>query len=184
MKVKILGLMVFLAMIVAGLPIQAQAQGQNQAQAQAPKQFPIAVVDVNRVFRDSKQGQAIDKKLKADGSKLETDMKSKDDALKKIYDALIADAQAGRGTREALEAREKELQTKLQAFQEERSKAIDKMNSDAEAALKPLQAKTEKAIEDLAQQKNFVMVINSGAVVYAPNSIDITSDIIAAVDKK
>lgn len=174
-KVKILGLVVFLALIAVGLPIPAEAQAQGQ--------FPIAVVDVNRVFRDSKQGKDIDKKLKDQGTKLEKDMKTKDDALKKIYDDLIAEAQGGKSSREALEAKEKDLQKRLQAFQDERSKAIEKMNSDAEAALKPLQTKTEKAIEALAKEKNFVMVINSGAVVYAPNSIDITNDVIKAVDK-
>lgn len=174
MKVKILGLVVFLALIVVAMPIPVEAQGQGQ--------FPIAVVDVNRVFRDSKQGKSIDTKLKEQGTKLEKDMKTKDDALKKIYDDLIAEAQGGKSDRATLERKEKELQQKLQAFQDERSKAIEKMNSDAESSLKPLQAKTENAIEALAKEKNFVMVINSGAVVYAPNSIDITNDVIRAVD--
>lgn len=173
MKVRIMGLVVFLALVMVGLPVPAEAQGQ----------FPIAVVDVNRVFRDSKQGKAIDKKLKEQGTALEKKMQAKDTELKGLYDKLIQKAQSGNATKEALEKEERDLQAKLQAFQTERSTAIEKMNSDAETALKPLQTKTEQAIEALATEKKFVMVINSGAVVYAPNSIDITNDIIKAVDK-
>lgn len=177
MKVKITGLMVFLALLIVGLPVPAEAQ-------QGSGTFPIAVVDVNRVFRDSTQGKNIDQKLKDQGSKLEKDMQAKDAELKKLYDNLITEAQSGKSSKEALEKKEKDLQKRLQDFQTQRTKAIEDMNASAEASLKPLQTKTEKAIEALAKEKGFVLVINSGAVVYAPSSIDITDDIIKAVDKK
>ncbi len=165
-----------LVMVMLGLAVPAEAQ-------QGQGQFPIAVVDVNRVFRDSKPGQAIDKTLKDQGAKLEKDMKAKDDELKKVYDALIKEAQSGKATKEALEKKEKDLQARIQAFQTERAKAIDDMNASAEKALKPLQDKTEKAINELAKAKNFVIVLNNAGVVYAPDSIDITNDVIAAVNK-
>lgn len=174
MKVKIMCLVVFLALVVPGLPVTAEAQ---------QGQFPIAVVDINRVFRDSKQGKEIDQKLKDQGTRLEKEMETKDAELKKLYDSLIKEAQSGKSTKEALEKKEQDLQKRLQDFQTQRSESIDKMNASAETALKPLQTKTENAITALAKEKGFVLVVNSGAVVYAPDSIDITNDVIKAVDK-
>ncbi|MDR0881401.1 MAG: OmpH family outer membrane protein [Candidatus Adiutrix sp.] len=172
-QVKI-GLLAALALVVLSLPVMAEAQ---------QGQFPIAVVDVNRVFRDSKAGQKIDKGLKDKGVQMEKDMKAKDGNLKKMYEDLIKEAQSGKSTKEVLEKKESDLKAKIDAFQKERSDAIEKMNRDADSAIKPLQTKTEQAIEKLAKDKGYVVVLNSQGVVYSPNSIDITQDVIAAVDK-
>ena len=169
---------ILLLVVTLASPVMAQ---QNQA-AKQPN-FPIAVVDVGRVFRESKQGQAIDQQLRKEGQELEKQMQAKDADLKKAYEALIKDAQSGKTTREALEAKEKELQKKIQDFQAERAKSMDDMNRKAEDTLKPLQDKTEKAIEGLAKSNGFVVVLNSAGVVYAPNSIDITTRVIEEVDK-
>lgn len=174
------GLIVSVLLVMLSLSSTVMAQ-QNQDK-QAAK-FPIAVVDVGRVFKDSKQGQAIDQQLRKDGQAMETKMQEKDAKLKKDYEDLIKDAQSGKTTREALETKEKALQKKIQEFQAERAKAIEDMNKKAEDTLKPLQDKTEKAIEALAREKSFVVVLNSAGVVYAPNSIDITNLVIAEIDK-
>lgn len=174
------GLLAVTLLLVFALASPAVAQ-QNQA-AKQPN-FPIAVVDVGRVFRESKQGQAIDQQLRKEGQDLEKTMQAKDAELKKAYEALIKDAQSGKTTREALETKEKALQKQIQDFQAERAKAMDAMNRKAEDTLKPLQDKTETAIEALAKSNGFVVVLNSAGVVYAPNSIDITTRVIEEVDK-
>lgn len=174
------GLIVAALLVMLALASPAMAQ---QNQDKQPAKFPIAVVDVGKVFKDSKQGQAIDQKLRKDGQEIEKQMQEKDAKLKKDYEALIKDAQSGKTTREELETKEKALQKKIQEFQVERAQSIEKMNKQAEDTLKPLQDKTEKAIEALAKEKSFVVVLNSAGVVYAPNSIDITSLVIAEIDK-
>jgi len=175
LNVEFLGLTLALALVAALiLPVMpAQAQGQ----------FPIAVVDLSRVLRDSKSGKTIDKTLKDKSTKLEKDMQTKDNELKKQYEDLLKEAQAGKSTREAMEKKQRDFENKVQAFQTQRNKSYEDMSKTAESSLKPLQTKTEKAIEQIAKSKGYVVVLNSAAVVYAPNSIDITEEVIRTVDK-
>ncbi len=177
LNVKFLGLALALALVAAvALPAgPAQAQGQGQ--------FPIAVVDLSKVLRDSKSGKGIDKNLKDKSTKLEKDMQTKDNELKKLYEDLVKEAQSGKSSKEALEKKERDLQNKIQAFQTQRAKSYEDMSKSAESALKPLQTKTEKAIEQIAKSNGYVVVLNSASVVYSPNSIDITADVVKAVDK-
>lgn len=177
--IKSLNLGAVLAALLFMVTLAAPAQAQQGGKAT----FPIAVVDVGKVFKDSKEGQAIDKKLRDEGQALEKTMQKKDNDLKKAYEDLIQQAQSGNTTKEALENKEKELQKRIQAFQVERAKAIEDMNKKAEETLKPLQDKTEKAIKTLANDTGFVVVLNSAGVVYAPDSIDITDKVIQEIDK-
>lgn len=171
------------ATFVLTLALAAPALAQQAQPSNPANNFPIAVVDVGRVFKDSKQGQSIDQQLRKEGQEMEKKMQAKDQELKKAYEELITQAQSGKTTKEALETKEKDLQKKIQAFQAERAKAIEDMNKKAEDTLKPLQDKTEKAIQSLAKEKRFVVVLNSAGVVYAPDSIDITNLVIQEVDK-
>lgn len=175
---KILGL-AMAAALVLGLSFSAPARAQQNNQKGT---FPIAVVDVGKVFKDSKKGQAIDQELRADGQAIEKRMAEKDNELKKSYEELIKKAQSGTIKKDELEKEEKALQKKIQDFQTERNKAFEEMNKKTEDKLKPLQTTTEKAIDALAKEKGFFVVLNSAGVVYAPDSIDITADVIKAVD--
>ena len=169
------GLLAVVALVVmAAVSVPAEAQ---------QSQFPIAVVDVNRVFKDSKQGKAIDKNLKDKGTKLEKEMQAKETELNTMATSIEQDARSGKLTQEAFEKKRNDFQTKAQAFQTQRSKAFEDMNKATEDALKPLQTKTEKAITDIAKTKGYVVVLNSMGVVYAPDAIDITAEVIKAVDK-
>jgi len=175
-KFLTLGLALVLATIfLAGVSTQAMAQAQPN----------IGVFDLQKVLNDSKKG-------KAARATLEKNFKSKQDALKKkegeitkLRDELVKMVKSKSAKPEELSKKDEELQKLMVAYQEQLGKANDDMRNDEEKALKPLVDKAVQTAGDLGRQRGYIMVIEvqQAGVVFALDNMDLTGDIIKAVDK-
>jgi len=177
-KFLTLGLALALAMIfVTGASTRAMAQAQQQPN--------IGVFDLQKVLNDSKKGKAARQKLEAAFKKKQDDLKKKEGDITKARNELVKMVQSKSGKPEEMQKKDEALQKLMMSYQEQLGKANDEMRTDEEKALKPLVDKAVQTAGELGRQRGYIMVIEvqQAGVVFALDNMDLTSEIIKAVDK-
>lgn len=152
----------------------------GDASAEVPKLKKLAMVDMQRVLNETKAG-------KAARAKLEKSSKTKQAKFDKKRAALEAEAgklgslkgQELAAAQEKLQRESIELQNMLMALEQElgdqHNKLLESMYSNAQAI-----------VADLAKEKglDLVLVRDPMTVIYAKDSLDITTEVVSRYDAK
>ena len=153
-------------------------------------QVKMAFVDSEVIIAQLPEAQEVKKKLE-DMQKLyvdtitaaETDIKSKADAFKTKYEDAQKQIEAGKLTADQIKTLEGELglmQEEVQNLDQQLAaykQGVQKVLYDAQVELfKPVKEKITKAIEGLAKELKYNMVLDkaSDALIYGDKEIDIT----------
>ncbi len=158
-----------------GLSIEARAQ-QGAA---------IGVFDLQQVLNDSKKGKAARSGLEAKFKKMQVELKAKESELNKLSGDLRKQVEAKSITPEDFRKKDEELKKKVTAYQEQLAKYNEDMRKSEEAALKPLVDKAVSTAGDLGRQRGYVAVleIQQAGVVYSADGLDLTAEVMKAVDR-
>ncbi|MDR0356675.1 MAG: OmpH family outer membrane protein [Deltaproteobacteria bacterium] len=150
-----------------------------EAQAQAV----IGVVDLGKVITDSKRGKDAQNKVKKKEETLKKSLEPKQNDLKKKRDDL--EKTASTLSQDAFEKRRQDLNKEFNTYMEQEQKALEDLQKTQADAMQPVMQKIESAVTDIAKQRGFSMVVDitGGGVIYYDNALDITADVIKAVDK-
>ena len=172
----------FLA-LVSALALAFVFSGAAQAQPFPPN---VGVFDLQKVFSDSQKGKEVKKALEADFKKRQDDLKKKEDEIKKLSTELHQLASSASANNDDLRKKDENFKSKVAAYQEQMAKYNDEMRKAEEQKMKPLMDSVVKAAGDLAKERGYILVLETqrSGVVYAFDSMDMTSDIIKAVDRK
>lgn len=162
-----------ITILLAGLPVHmAQA-------ADAPR---IAVVDVQQVVKNANAAKTaldeIQKKRDAYQSQIdkqEESLKKQDADLSKQKSILSAEAFESK--RQEFKKQVMTVQKDVQAKRQELDKAYTKVLSE-------IQSNVLQIIADLAKQKGFDLAVPTSQVLYAEKSMDISSEVLAQLNKK
>jgi outer membrane protein len=154
-------------------------------EAQAQTQSAIGVFDLQKVLNDSKKGKAARSNLEAKFKKMQNELKAKESELNKLSGDLRKQVEAKSITPEAFRKKDEELKKKVTAYQEQLAKYNEDMRKSEEAALKPLVDKAVAVASDMGRQRGYVAVleIQQAGVVYAADGLDMTAEVMKAVDK-
>jgi len=155
------------------------------AQAQ-PGPSNIGVFDLQKVFADSQKGKDVKKSLEADFKKRQDELKKKEDEIKKLSTELRQLASSGSANNDDLRKKDENLKNKVMAYQEQLNTYNEEMRKAEEQKMKPLMDSVVKAAGELAKSRGYVMVLETqrSGVVFALETMDMTTDIISALDKK
>ncbi len=156
-----------------------------EAGAQTQTQSNIGVFDLQKVLNDSKKGKAARGNLEAKFKKMQTELKAKESELNKLSGDLRKQVEAKSITPEDFRKKDEELKKKVAAYQDQLAKYNEDMRKSEEAALKPLVDRAIKVAGDLGRQRGHVVVleIQQAGVVFAADGLDLTSEVMKAVDK-
>lgn len=157
-----------------------------EAQANVPSLRKIAVVDVQRVLLETKQGKSAKTKLEKEFAKSNAKLEKKAKSLEKQYTDFMQKAQAGMLSeaelmrrQEALIAKDAELQELYESLQvkmaEKEALLTEKIYRNVQSIVKQM------ALEDGLQ---LVLVRSEATVLYANPKLDVTNRVIVAYDKK
>lgn len=137
----------------------------------------FAYIDLSRTFSEYNKTKGYDKTL-SDKEKAYTDERDKKVAeLKALQDkiSLLNDKEK--------EAKGVELETKVKAFQEaDRQKQAD-LRKEQDERMKEVLKDIEDVVKKYAEKEKYTMVFNDRVLVYQNKSMDITSQIIEALNK-
>lgn len=162
----------------------------------------IVAIDDARILRDSKAGKDIQNKLKnietqirgeldptaksleSEGKNLETEGKGLQPKLQgKTQQQLAADTVL-MGQVTALDKKLKDYAKKLNDFNTKRATVNQEYAMTEQKALIDFNKALEPAVMEVIKEKNAQLVVSRGAVVFAADSIDVTSLVIQKLDQK
>ena len=142
--------------LMLSLMLIACQQGEGSSQAK------LAVVDMTRVMRDSEAGKAGVKHLEG----LQADMQAQLNDIQKRLEQNAEDVEA-----------QKELQTVYMASQQ-------RMQVEQQNVVNVLYDTMQRIINAYRADKGYALIISSEAAASFDSKADVTSDIIAAMDKQ
>ncbi len=149
------------------------------AHAESPT---IAVVDVERLYIDSKGAKSLKSQIEAKKEAFRKEFSAKEAELKKLEDALMSE-------REKLSAEEfgkkrKEFEQKILEARKLFQKRSSSLDDGQKSAMRELRKGIAEATTEVAEQKNYDVVLTRDSVVIAEKALDITEDVLKKLDEK
>lgn len=168
-------------------PQGAAAQPAAPAAARpAPRPFPadakVAYVDLNTIATTSKEGQAAGVKIKDLQGKKQAELEAKQKQLQSVQQKLEQGGAVLSESARAVQAKEVErLQTELQRLSQDAQKEIQEFTQDLQVQF---QQKLLPVIEQVAKAKNlhFILSIADAGVVWVDAGLNVTADVVVALD--
>jgi outer membrane protein len=143
--------------------------------AQAADKF--GYIDLSRTFSEYNKTKGYDKTLN-DKEKAYTDERDKKVAeLKALQDKfnLLNDKER--------EAKKGELETKMKAFQDSDRLKQEELRKEQDEKMKEILKDIEDAVKKYSEKEGYTMVFNDRVLVYQNKALEITNQIIAALNK-
>lgn len=154
-----------------------------QASEKAADRLKVAIVDVQAAILQTNEGKAAREKIEKEVAQKRQDLLGQQNSLKKMQEefqaqqSVLSDADK--------QSKQKEFQTKLQAFQQAQMNFEQEAKQKEMAALQKIFQNIQTEVQKIAKQKTYDMVFDKSAAVllYANNTTDITSDVVAIYNK-
>lgn len=140
----------------------------------------VAVVDADRLHRDSATIRAEMSKAAGPARGLQQELKSKQEALAKALQDYNAQKSAtsdtaNRGRTEAMEKQSKEIQTLSGRLREMVTKA-------EQESLGPIRERVGKVVSELAREREIDVILPASGVIYSSAELDLTDEVITRLD--
>jgi Skp family chaperone for outer membrane proteins len=142
----------------------------------------IAIVDVEKILAESKAAQSLQKQISAKKEAFQKEFSAKEAELKKTETELLSE-------RETLSA--EEFGKKRKAYEEkilETRKLFQKRRNSLDegltAAMSQLRKNVAEATTQVAEAKNYDIVLTRDSVLIAEKTLDITTDVLTALNAK
>jgi outer membrane protein len=150
----------------------------------AAKPSGVAVVDLERVLAESKEGQSLKSRLEKLQTELQTKLSSKTSEVQTLREQIAA--QQGSAKPEDLEVLQQELQIKTAEAQREMQAAQKQMQQAQQAGLSSLQNKLIPIVQDIGKERNYTVVMQKieEMFLYVDDEVDITDQVIKRMDAK
>jgi outer membrane protein len=165
---------------LAGVFAASAVAAPGQAAAEVPQVRKIALIDMQRVLDETKQGKAARGELEASAKKKEEKLDKRRIKLEtesgKLKDLQGAEAQA---LQEKLQRDYMELQSMYMTLQQELAEQEGKV-------LSKIYENSQDIVGDMAKAQgiDIVLIRDESTVIYAQDGFDITTDLIKAYDKQ
>jgi outer membrane protein len=141
----------------------------------------IGVVDFQQVLLESQSGKAVQEKIQTRGRQMEADLRAKGSELEKMTEQLNRDAMVM--SRDRREEAQRELEIKRYDFQSLQKKYQAEIRDLENQMIEKLKTEIFDVAQDIGQKEGYLLIIELGAVVYFPETINITDKVIAAYNK-
>jgi outer membrane protein len=140
----------------------------------------IGVVDFQRVIDTSNPGKRSAVEIKSQGKQMEETLKKKEDEVQELKKTL--EQKAIVMSKDAREEKERELRIKANDFQSLRQRYLDTLKELNVKLSGEIKKDVFGIVENIGKQGGYLLILERrvGGVVYAPNSIDITDQVIEA----
>ncbi len=137
----------------------------------------IGVVDLQRILTESEAGKDIQAQLQEKGREMETDIRALGNEIEELNEKLSREAMVM--SRKKREEKQRELDIKKYDFQSKQKKYQSQLREIEGKLLEKLQTDVFGLAEEIGKNEGYLLIIEKGAALYYPNSIDITDKLIA-----
>lgn len=141
----------------------------------------VAFVTMNRILEDSAQAEEAMRELEREFSPRDTELVAERDALQELRDRLEREGDTMTATERA--DLEREFTARSREFRRAQESFTDDLNVRRNEELAKLQRLINDAIIQLAREREIDLILTERNVLYSSERIDITDDIIAAMQR-
>jgi outer membrane protein len=136
----------------------------------------IGTVSFQKIFENSAAGKAAKGEINKEGQRMEADLKSKGDKIKSLQQQLASDA--GIMSKEALEEKKWQLNRMVDDVKALKRKYDHQIQEFQMKRVDRIRQEVLKIIDDYGKKEGFLLILENVGVVYAPQTLDITDQII------
>ena len=142
----------------------------------------IGVVDFQRVLLESAPGKAVQETIQTRGREMESDLRKKGEEIEQMTEQFNRDAMVM--SRDKRDEKQREMEIRRYDFQTLQKKYQSEIRELENRMIEKLKVEIFEITEDLGQKEGYLLIIEQGAVVYSPATIDITDKVIAEYNSK
>ena len=141
----------------------------------------IGVVDLQRVMETSDAGKSAQAEIKQQKDKMETDLKDKGAEIEQIRQRLEREAMVM--SKESREEKEREARIKLNDFKTLQKRYRNELQQLEKRLVSQLQEDTIALVDEIGKKEGYLLIISRVGVLYSPNTIDITDELIKRLNE-
>lgn len=145
----------------------------------APK---IAIVNIQKIMRDSKAATSVRDQLKNKQSSFQTELDNKEKELQKEDQELVK--QRANLAQDAFNQKVNSFRQKANQARQEIQNKRAQLDKGFSSALTQIQNTTIGIITEIAKEKNIDLVLTGSTVLYANQEMDITEEVLSRLNKK
>lgn len=136
----------------------------------------IGTVSFQKIFDNSLAGKAAKAQINKEGQRMETDLKSKGDEIKSLQEML--DKDAGIMSKEARDEKKWQLNRLVDDVKALKRKYDRQIQEFQMKHVNQIRKDVLEIIDDYGKKEGYLLILENIGVIYAPQSLDITDQII------
>ena len=142
----------------------------------------IGVIDLQKILETSAAGKTIQAELKKEKDKMEADLKKKGTEIENIRKRLERESMVM--GKEMREEKERESRIKINDFKSLQKKYRSDLQKLEGGLMNQLKIDIDEIVQKMGKKEGYLLIINKFGVIYSPNSIDVTDNVIGKLNKK
>ena len=142
----------------------------------------FGVVDFQKVLATSNAGKAAKEQITKEGKKMEEELKIKGDEIEELRKKFEKESPVM--SKEARDEKQRDIRIKIGDAQALQKKYADDFKSVEGKLIKQIQKDVFEIVEDMGKKESYQMIIEKTAVLYSPESVDITDKLIQLYNAK
>ena len=144
----------------------------------------IGVIDFQRILETSSAGKSADAEIKKQGKKMEIELRQKQTELQALNDKLEREALVM--SKEMREDKQREFRIKVNDLKLLEKKYNKEMKMLNRKLGKRMQDEVFELVAEFGKKEGFLLIVEkmAGGVVYSPQTIDITDQVIQIYNEK
>ena len=142
----------------------------------------IGVIDLQKILETSAAGKAIQAELKVEKDKMEADLKKKGAEIENIRKRLERESMVM--GKEMREEKERESRIKINDFKSLQKKYRSSLQKLEGSLMEQLKIDIDEIVKEIGKKGGYLLIINKFGVLYSPNSIEITDNVIGKLNAK
>jgi outer membrane protein len=144
----------------------------------------IGTVNSQKIVDKSAAGKAASNMMQSEGQKMEADLSKLSDEIKEIKQVVDKEDNAGVLTKSALEEKKWELGRKMEELKALKKRYDRKLQNMQMRLINELRKDVAQIITEYGKKEGYLLIVENISVLYAPQSLDITDQIIQIYNKK
>jgi outer membrane protein len=142
----------------------------------------IGVANLQRILETSNQGKSAQEKIKTQKDQMELELKQKGGEIEELRKQLERESMVM--SKEKREEKEREIRIKLNDFKSLQKRYRSQLQSLEKKLVNALLKEVSTLVEEIGKKEGYLLIINNAGVMYSPNSINITDEVIKQLNAR
>jgi outer membrane protein len=142
----------------------------------------IGVANLQRVLETSNQGKSAQEEIKKQKDQMEQELKQKGGEIDELRKQLERESMVM--SKEKREEKEREIRIKINDFKSLDKRYRTQLQALEKKLVNALLKEVSSLVKEIGKKEGYLLIINNAGVLYSPNSINITDQLIKELNAR